>query len=121
MNVSNYKKYRSQDLAKKFFHQLTNSERALATEVVVMIKEQAWKRREMVLESLRNDWKKKESRKLAKGESFDPNLHQAVRNRSGDWRYTSRAIVEVLQEGYKLPWSRVKTNYGHYSTIIVRI
>lgn len=58
---------------------------------------------EMVLESLKQALKEEGIEKIpAKGEAFDPNLHQAVQTVPATEELPADTIVEVLQEGYKL-------------------
>ncbi|MCZ4414075.1 nucleotide exchange factor GrpE [Enterococcus lactis] len=96
-------KYRSQDLAKKLLPSIDNLERALATEVSDDQGASLKKGVEMVLESLRNALEEEGIEKIpAKGESFDPNLHQAVQTVPATEDTPADTIVEVLQEGYKL-------------------
>lgn len=57
----------------------------------------------MVLESLKQALKEEGIEKIpAKGEVFDPNLHQAVQTVPATEELPADTIVEVLQEGYKL-------------------
>ena len=96
-------KYRSQDLAKKLLPSIDNLERALATEVSDDQGASLKKGVEMVLESLRNALEEEGIEKIpAKGESFDPNLHQAVQTVPATEDTPADTILEVLQEGYKL-------------------
>ncbi len=96
-------KYRSQDLAKKLLPSIDNLERALATEVSDDQGAGLKKGVEMVLESLRNALEEEGIEKIpAKGEAFDPNLHQAVQTVPATEDTPADTIVEVLQEGYKL-------------------
>ncbi|MGM9904483.1 protein GrpE [Enterococcus sp. 10A9_DIV0425] len=96
-------KYRSQDLAKKLLPSIDNLERALATEVSDDQGESLKKGVEMVLESLRNALQEEGIEKIiAKGEVFDPTLHQAVQTVPATEDLPADTIVEVLQEGYKL-------------------
>ena len=50
------------------------------------------------------------------GETFDPNLHQAVQTVPASEETPADTIVEVLQKGYKLQ-DRVTTINGHCCTI----
>ncbi|MBF8808172.1 MAG: nucleotide exchange factor GrpE [Enterococcus lacertideformus] len=96
-------KYRSQDLAKKLLPSIDNLERALATDVSDDQGASLKKGVEMVLESLKQALKEEGIEKIpAKGEAFDPNLHQAVKTVPASDELTADTIVEVLQEGYKL-------------------
>lgn len=96
-------KYRSQDLAKKLLPSIDNLERALATDVADDQGASLKKGVEMVLESLKQALKEEGIEKIpAKGEAFDPNLHQAVQTVPATEELPADTIVEVLQEGYKL-------------------
>ena len=96
-------KYRSQDLAKKLLPSIDNLERALATDVSDDHGASLKKGVEMVLESLKQAFKEEGIEKIpAKGEAFDPNLHQAVQTVPATEELSADTIVEVLQEGYKL-------------------
>ncbi|MBO1300870.1 MULTISPECIES: nucleotide exchange factor GrpE [Enterococcus] len=96
-------KYRSQDLAKKLLPSIDNLERALATEVSDEQGASLKKGVEMVLESLKHALKEEGIEKIpAKGEPFDPTLHQAVQTVPATDDLPADTIVEVLQEGYKL-------------------
>ncbi|MFB8449195.1 nucleotide exchange factor GrpE [Enterococcus thailandicus] len=96
-------KYRSQDLAKKLFPSIDNLERALATEVSDEQGASLKKGVEMVLEGVRFALKEEGIEKIpAKGETFDPMLHQAVQTVPASDEVPADTIVEVLQEGYKL-------------------
>lgn len=96
-------KYRSQDLAKKLLPSIDNLERALATDVADDQGASLKKGVEMVLESLKQALKEEGIEKIpAKGEAFDPNLHQAVQTVPATGELPADTIVEVLQEGYKL-------------------
>jgi len=58
---------------------------------------------EMVLDSLRHSLKEEGIEEIpAMGESFDPNLHQAVQTMPASEEHPSDTIVEVLQKGYQL-------------------
>ncbi|MFV0560899.1 MAG: nucleotide exchange factor GrpE [Enterococcus sp.] len=96
-------KYRSQDLAKKLLPAIDNLERALATEVSDEQGTSLKKGIEMVLEGLRHALKEEGVELIqAKGEAFDPTLHQAVQTVPASDETPADTIVEVLQEGYKL-------------------
>ncbi|EPH96788.1 co-chaperone GrpE [Enterococcus faecalis 13-SD-W-01] len=96
-------KYRSQDLAKKLLPAIDNLERALAADVSDEQGGSLKKGVEMVLESLNQALKEEGIEKIAaKGEVFDPNLHQAVQTIPASDEIQPETIVEVLQEGYKL-------------------
>lgn len=96
-------KYRSQDLAKKLFPAMDNLERAMATEVSNEQGASLKKGVEMVLESMRHALKEEGIEEIkAAGETFDPNLHQAVQTIPAGDDVAADTIVEVLQKGYKL-------------------
>ncbi|HJF20475.1 MAG TPA: nucleotide exchange factor GrpE [Enterococcus columbae] len=96
-------KYRSQDLAKKLLTSVDNLERAMAIEVHDEQAASLKKGVEMVLESLRNAFKEEGIEEIpAKGQTFDPTLHQAVQTIPASDEFPADTIVEVLQKGYKL-------------------
>ncbi|MHC5373862.1 nucleotide exchange factor GrpE [Enterococcus sp. LJL120] len=96
-------KYRSQDLAKKVLPSLDNLERALAIEVDDEQGASLKKGIMMVLESLQVALKEEGIEEIsAMGETFDPNLHQAVQTIPANDDAPSETVVEVLQKGYKL-------------------
>ena len=96
-------KYRSQDLAKKLLPVIDNLERAIAAEVTDEQSISLKKGVEMVLESLNVALKEEGIEEIpAKGERFDPNIHQAVQIVPVSEGVEADTIVEVLQKGYKL-------------------
>ncbi len=96
-------KYRSQDLAKKVLPALDNLERAMAIEAKDEHSQNLKKGVEMVLESLRHALKEEGIEEIpAKGEAFDPTLHQAVQTMPAQEGQEADTIVEELQKGYKL-------------------
>ncbi len=96
-------KYRSQDLAKKVLPALDNLERAMAIEAKDEHSQNLKKGVEMVLESLRHALKEEGIEEIpAKGETFDPTLHQAVQTMPAQEGQEADTIVEELQKGYKL-------------------
>ncbi|MGC6768639.1 nucleotide exchange factor GrpE [Enterococcus sp. LJL128] len=96
-------RYRSQDLGKKLLPALDNLERAMAIEVDDEQGASLKKGIEMVYESMIFALKEEGIEEIpAQGESFDPNLHQAVQTVPADDGVASDTIVEVLQKGYKL-------------------
>lgn len=96
-------RYRSQDLGKKLLPAIDNLERALATEVTDDQGASLKKGVEMVLESLSVALKEEGITEIkAEGESFDPNLHQAVQTVPVDDDHKADTIVTVLQKGYQL-------------------
>lgn len=96
-------KYRSQDLGKKILPAIDNLERAMAAEVTDEQSQSLKKGVEMVLESLRHALKEEGIEEIAaKGEAFDPTLHQAVQTIPASDGQEADTIVEVLQKGYRL-------------------
>ena len=96
-------KYRSQDLGKKLLPVIDNLERAIAAEVTDEQSISLKKGVEMVLESLNVALKEEGIEEIpAKGEQFDPNVHQAVQIVPVSEGVEADTIVEVLQKGYKL-------------------
>ena len=96
-------RYRSQDLAKKLLPVIDNLERAIAAEVTDEQSNSLKKGVEMVLESLNVALKEEGIEEIpAKGEQFDPNIHQAVQIVPVSEGVEADTIVEVLQKGYKL-------------------
>ncbi len=96
-------KYRSQDLGKKLLPVIDNLERAIAAEVTDEQSIRLKKGVEMVLESLNVALKEEGIEEIpAKGEQFDPNIHQAVQIVPVSEGVEADTIVEVLQKGYKL-------------------
>ena len=96
-------KYRSQDLGKKLLPVIDNLERAIAAEVTDEQSISLKKGVEMVLESLNVALKEEGIEEIpAKGEQFDPNIHQAVQIDPESEGVEADTIVEVLQKGYKL-------------------
>ena len=96
-------KYRSQDLGKKLLPVIDNLERAIAAEVTDEQSNSLKKGVEMVLDSLNAALKEEGIEEIpAKGEKFDPNVHQAVQIVPVSEDIEADTIVEVLQKGYKL-------------------
>lgn len=96
-------RYRSQDLGKKLLPVIDNLERAIAAEVTDEQSISLKKGVEMVLESLNVALKEEGIEEIpAKGEKFDPNIHQAVQIVPVSEGVEADTIVEVLQKGYKL-------------------
>jgi len=96
-------RYRSQDLGKKILPALDNLERAMAIEVTDEHGESLKKGIAMVFESLNTALKEEGIEEIpAKGETFDPTLHQAVQTVPATEDVAADTIVEVLQKGYKL-------------------
>ena len=72
----------------------------------------------MVLESLRQALKEEGIEEIpAEGETFDPNLHQAVQTVPATEDVPADTIVTVLQKGYKLHDRVLRAKYGYRSTI----
>lgn len=96
-------KYRSQDLAKGILGSLDNLERALQTEVTDEQAVNMKKGVSMVLEGLVHALKEVGVEEIkALGETFDPNLHQAIQTVPSDETHQPDTIVEVFQKGYIL-------------------
>lgn len=96
-------KYRSQDLGKKLLPAIDNLERAIAADVSDEQSANLKKGVEMVLESLNHALKEEGIEEIpAEGETFDPNLHQAVQTVPAEDGVAPETIVQVLQKGYKL-------------------
>lgn len=96
-------RYRSQDLGKKLLPAIDNLERALATEVTDDQGASLKKGVEMVLESLTVALKEEGITEIkAEGETFDPNLHQAVQTVPAEGDVEPDTVVNVLQKGYQL-------------------
>lgn len=96
-------KYRAQDLAKELLPAIDNLERALQTEVTDDQGASLKKGIEMVLESLNHALKQAGIEEIPSlGETFDPNLHQAVQSLPATDDQKSEEIIQVLQKGYKL-------------------
>ncbi|MBL1230751.1 nucleotide exchange factor GrpE [Enterococcus sp. BWB1-3] len=96
-------RYRSQDLGKAILPAMDNLERAMAIEVEDEQGASLKKGIFMVLENLTHALKEEGIEEIpAMGESFDPNLHQAVQTVPAEGDVQADTIVEVLQKGYKL-------------------
>lgn len=96
-------RYRSQDLGKKLLPSIDNLERAMAIEVDDEQGASLKKGISMVLESVQAALKEEGIEEIpAMGETFDPNLHQAVQTIPASDETPADTIVEVLQKGYKL-------------------
>lgn len=96
-------KYRSQDLGKELLPAIDNLERALAIEVSDEQGASLKKGIEMVMEGLLHALKSAGIEEIpAMGETFDPNLHQAVQTVPLEEGQTPDQIVQVLQKGYIL-------------------
>nr|WP_179190395.1 nucleotide exchange factor GrpE [Enterococcus sp. 4G2_DIV0659] len=96
-------RYRSQDLGKKLLPSIDNLERAMAIEVDDEQGASLKKGISMVLESVQAALKEEGIEEIpTMGETFDPNLHQAVQTIPASEETPADTIVEVLQKGYKL-------------------
>lgn len=96
-------RYRSQDLGKKLLPAVDNLERALAIDVTDEQGLSLRKGIEMVYESLLQAMKEEGIEEIPSlGETFDPNVHQAVQTIPATEEHPSDTIVEVFQKGYKL-------------------
>ncbi|CAM3264960.1 nucleotide exchange factor GrpE [Vagococcus fessus] len=96
-------KYRSQDLGKELLPAIDNLERALQIEVTDEQGESLKKGIEMVMESMLHALKTAGIEEIpAKGEVFDPNLHQAVQTIPLEDGQKPDEIVQELQKGYIL-------------------
>lgn len=96
-------KYRSQDLGKAILPALDNLERAMEIEVHDEQGASLKKGIKMVLESLQNGLLNEGITEIpALGETFDPQVHQAVQTMPADEDHPADTVVEVLQKGYQL-------------------
>ncbi|MGO2084202.1 nucleotide exchange factor GrpE [Vagococcus sp.] len=96
-------KYRSQDLGKALLPALDNLDRALSIEPTDEHGDNMRKGIEMVRESLLHALKEVGIEEIeAKGQIFDPNLHQAVQTMPAEGDQTADEIIQVLQKGYRL-------------------
>lgn len=96
-------RYRSQDLGKELLPAVDNLERALAIEVTDEQGQSLKKGIEMVMESMLHALKSAGIEEIpALGETFDPNLHQAVQTVPVEEGQKSDEIVQVFQKGYVL-------------------
>lgn len=96
-------KYRSQDLAKALLPAIDNLERALEVEANDGNAEALKKGVEMVLDNLKQTLVSHGVEVItAQGETFDPNIHQAVQTVPSDDEHPTDIVVQELQKGYKL-------------------
>ncbi|VDG30691.1 Protein GrpE [Lactobacillus plantarum ZJ316] [Lactiplantibacillus mudanjiangensis] len=94
-------KYDGQSLAKDVLPVLDNLERALATEADDEAAKQLKKGVEMVYDHLQTALKQHSVTEVpAAGETFDPNLHQAVQTVPATDEHPADTVVQVLQKGY---------------------
>lgn len=93
-------KYDGQKLAKAILPALDNLERALAVESA---SEQLQKGVKMVQTDLLKALKENHVAEIeAEGQTFDPNMHQAVQTVPADNDHPADTVVQVLQKGYIL-------------------
>lgn len=93
-------KYDGQKLAKAILPALDNLERALAVESA---SEQLQKGVKMVQTDLLKALKENHVAEIeAEGQTFDPNMHQAVQTVPADDDHPADTVVQVLQKGYIL-------------------
>lgn len=94
-------KYDGQALAKDVLPVLDNLERALAADATDETATQLKKGVEMVYGHLQEALKKHAVTEVpADGETFDPNVHQAVQTVPADKDHPAETVVQVLQKGY---------------------
>lgn len=96
------RKYRSQSLAEELIPVLDNFERALQAEVKEDANKGFVEGVKMVYNQLWSALEKEGVEEIkAKGETFDPHVHQAMMQVEEEG-YESNTVIEVLQTGYKL-------------------
>ncbi|WP_244088129.1 nucleotide exchange factor GrpE [Companilactobacillus sp. RD055328] len=96
-------KYDGQKLAKEILPVIDNIERALQVEVTNDNGEQLKKGIELTLSGLNNALKDSNVTEIAaEGETFDPNVHQAIQTVAADDEHPVDTVVSVLQKGYML-------------------
>ncbi|SIS36793.1 nucleotide exchange factor GrpE [Salimicrobium flavidum] len=96
------RKYRSQSLTEELIPVLDNFERALQTEVKEEANQGFVEGIKMVYNQLWSALEKEGVEEIsAKGEPFDPHVHQAMMQVEEEG-YESNTVIEVLQTGYKL-------------------
>ncbi|MGY3749105.1 nucleotide exchange factor GrpE [Vagococcus acidifermentans] len=96
-------KYRAQDLAKDLLSALDNLDRALEIDVSDEQGKSLKKGIEMVRESMIHALKQSGVEEIpSMGETFDPNLHQAVQTVPVEGDQKPEEVVQVLQKGYIL-------------------
>ena len=96
------RKYRSQSLVEELVPVLDNFHRALQVEVDGESAQKFADGMKMVYDQFQAALDKEGVEEIpAKGETFDPNLHQAVMQVE-DENYDSNVVVEELQKGYRL-------------------
>lgn len=96
------RKYRAQELIENILPVLDNFERALDTSIDNDETKALQQGMEMVYRQLVDALQKEGVEEIqAVGESFDPNVHQAVMQEASD-DYESNVVIDVLQKGYQL-------------------
>lgn len=96
------RKYRSQSLVEELIPALDNFERALQVEVDGGSAKNFAEGMKMVYDQFKAALEKEGVEEIpAKGEEFDPHLHQAIMQVE-DENYDSNIVVEELQKGYRL-------------------
>jgi molecular chaperone GrpE len=95
-------KYRAQSLVEEILPAIDNFERALAVQIDEEQGKSLLQGMQMVYRQLIDALSKEGVVEIeAKGEQFDPNMHQAVMQVE-DENYDSNVVIEVLQKGYKI-------------------
>ncbi|GEN57427.1 protein GrpE [Halolactibacillus alkaliphilus] len=95
-------KYKSQDLATELLTVVDNFDRALQTKPDASSIESFFDGMQMVYRQLIHALNQAGVEEIeTEGETFDPNVHQAVMQVEDD-QYESQAIVDTLQKGYRL-------------------
>lgn len=96
-------KYGGQNLAKAIVPVVDDLERALAVEVSDENGKQLKSGIELVFKHLEKALLENEVKEIeAKGNEFDPNLHQAVQTVAVDDDHPANTVVDVLQKGYMI-------------------
>lgn len=96
-------KYDGQKLAKEILPAIDNIERALAVEVDDEKGQQLKKGIEITLGSLQEALKDNNVTEIeALGQTFDPNIHQAIQTVPADDDHPVDTVTAVLQKGYML-------------------
>lgn len=96
------RKYRSQSLVEELIPALDNFERALQVEVEGDAAQNFANGMKMVYDQFKAALEKEGVEEIpAKGEAFDPHMHQAIMQVE-DENYESNVVVEELQKGYRL-------------------
>lgn len=96
-------RYRSQSLASALLPALDSLEQALKVEVTGEQGEQLKKGLEMAYQNFLSSLESEGVKKIkALGETFDPNIHQAIQQVPAQEGQVSDTVVQVFQEGYML-------------------